>query len=157
MPCYAKATTAGPSNLGGPGSAPTSRTRKPVPNLLEVSNPKQPRTQVLGEVEIRAPRIPVYSNVTAAPFPAAPDQMRALLARQLVEPVQWEGCLGGLLKLQGAGGEGPVGRGRGGERRHPSGRWRCALVCIGGRAGGPCLPLLVAGTYSGCGGGGVRG
>jgi malonyl CoA-acyl carrier protein transacylase len=44
--------------------------------------------QALSKVEIRAPRVTVYSNVTAAPFPEDPQQIRALLARQLVEPVQ---------------------------------------------------------------------
>lgn len=50
------------------------------------------RLQVLAEVKVAAPRIPVYSNVTAAPLASAGD-VTALLARQLVEPVQWEGTL----------------------------------------------------------------
>lgn len=44
--------------------------------------------QALSKVELHLPRVPVYSNVTAEPFPADPQQMRVLLARQLVEPVQ---------------------------------------------------------------------
>lgn len=48
--------------------------------------------QVLAEVTVKAPRISVYSNVTAAPLGSAAD-VTALLARQLVEPVQWEGTL----------------------------------------------------------------
>lgn len=51
--------------------------------------------QALASVEIRAPRVPVYSNVTAAPFPSDPEQIRELLARQLVEPVQVRGALKG--------------------------------------------------------------
>ena len=59
--------------------------------------------QVLSAVEIRAPRIPVLSNVTAGPFPSDPAAIRELLGRQLVEPVRYEGCfacvlLGGGLK-----------------------------------------------------------
>lgn len=52
------------------------------------------------------PRIPVYSNVTGEPFPVPPGGGAAaaaaaiapLLARQLTEPVRWEGTLGALLK-----------------------------------------------------------
>lgn len=48
---------------------------------------------VLAEVTIKAPRIPVYSNVTSKPFPTDPKEMAELLCRQLCEPVQWEGTL----------------------------------------------------------------
>ncbi|WIA44196.1 hypothetical protein OEZ86_010517 [Tetradesmus obliquus] len=57
--------------------------------------------EVLDSVEIRAPRVPVLSNVTAQPFPSDPAAIRELLGRQLVEPVRWEGTLAGLLS-QGA-------------------------------------------------------
>jgi len=45
--------------------------------------------KVLDTVEIKDPRIPVYSNVTAKPFTKA-SEIKALLKRQLVEPVLWE-------------------------------------------------------------------
>ncbi len=44
------------------------------------------------QVTFNEPRIPVYSNVTGAPFPNA-AAIPELLARQLVEPVQWEGSV----------------------------------------------------------------
>ena len=44
--------------------------------------------QVLAEVPVHPPRIPVLSNVTFKPFPNDGQQIRELLARQLVEPVQ---------------------------------------------------------------------
>lgn len=47
-------------------------------------------SQVLASVEIRAPAVPVLSNVTAAPFPSEPAAIRELLGRQLVEPVRYE-------------------------------------------------------------------
>ncbi|PNH05234.1 Malonyl-CoA-acyl carrier protein transacylase, mitochondrial [Tetrabaena socialis] len=60
--------------------------------------------QALGQVQFRAPRMPVLSNVTAAPFPSSaadapgsPADIPGLLARQLVEPVQWESSLAALL------------------------------------------------------------
>ena len=53
--------------------------------------------QVLSEVEIRPPRIPVLSNVTAAPFPDDPAGIALLLSRQLTESVLWEASLGALL------------------------------------------------------------
>ena len=49
-----------------------------------------------SQVTFNEPRIPVYSNVTGAPFPNAasiPD----LLARQLVEPVLWEGSVKAMI------------------------------------------------------------
>lgn len=52
--------------------------------------------QVLKEVTFSEPRIPVYSNVTATPLKSAAD-IPAMLARQLVEPVQWEGSLRALI------------------------------------------------------------
>lgn len=51
--------------------------------------------QVLASVEVRAPRVAVLSNVTAAPFPSDPEGIRELLGRQLVEPVRCVAC-GGL-------------------------------------------------------------
>lgn len=48
---------------------------------------------------ISEPRIPIYSNVTGEPFKDAAD-IQALLPRQLVEPVQWEGT---VRKLVAAG------------------------------------------------------
>ncbi|WIA23708.1 hypothetical protein OEZ85_000395 [Tetradesmus obliquus] len=56
--------------------------------------------EVLDSVDIRAPRVPVLSNVTATPFPSDPAAIRELLGRQLVEPVRWEGTIAGLLSQQ---------------------------------------------------------
>lgn len=44
----------------------------------------------LAAAEIRAPRIPVYSNVTAAPHPDDPDAIRRALAEQVTVGVRWE-------------------------------------------------------------------
>ncbi|KAF6252241.1 acyl transferase/acyl hydrolase/lysophospholipase [Scenedesmus sp. NREL 46B-D3] len=57
--------------------------------------------EVLDSVEVRAPRVPVLSNVTADPFPPEPAAIRELLGRQLVEPVRWQATLTGLLSQQG--------------------------------------------------------
>ncbi len=64
---------------------------------------------------INEPRIPIYSNVTAQPFKDAAE-IAALLPRQLVEAVQWEGTIRALLAAGegGAGGEGAKGEERGG-------------------------------------------
>jgi len=51
---------------------------------------------VLGSVTIKEPRIPVYSNITGQPFGSAAE-IPAMLARQLVEPVRWEGTLAALV------------------------------------------------------------
>jgi [acyl-carrier-protein] S-malonyltransferase len=46
--------------------------------------------EALSAVEVRAPRIPVYSNVTAAPHPDDPDAIRRTLADQVTTGVRWE-------------------------------------------------------------------
>jgi [acyl-carrier-protein] S-malonyltransferase len=57
----------------------------------------------LEAVAIHAPRVPVWSNVTGAPFPSDPDAIRALLCRQLVEPVRWEAALEAAVAAAGGG------------------------------------------------------
>lgn len=59
--------------------------------------------QVLESVIVNAPRVTVYSNVTAEPFPSDPAEIRRLLAQQLVTPVQWEATLQKLIKCGNAG------------------------------------------------------
>jgi len=51
----------------------------------------------LDSVEIRPPRIPVYSNVDAKPHDD-PDEIRRLLVRQVSEPVQWESTMRRMLE-----------------------------------------------------------
>jgi acyl transferase domain-containing protein/NAD(P)H-dependent flavin oxidoreductase YrpB (nitropropane dioxygenase family) len=41
----------------------------------------------LAAVDIHAPTLPVFSNVTAARYPEAPAEVRSLLSRQVVSPV----------------------------------------------------------------------
>ncbi|MDB5755495.1 MAG: erythronolide synthase, partial [Massilia sp.] len=43
----------------------------------------------LAKVAFGAPRIPVYSNLTAARYPADGDEVRAVLARHIAEPVRF--------------------------------------------------------------------
>lgn len=50
----------------------------------------------LAEVEIRPPRVPVWSNVDAQPH-TDPDEIRQLLVRQVLQPVLWEQTLRNLL------------------------------------------------------------
>jgi [acyl-carrier-protein] S-malonyltransferase len=50
----------------------------------------------LAEVDIRAPRIPVWSNVDAHPH-TNPDEIRDLLTRQVLQPVLWEKTTRNLL------------------------------------------------------------
>lgn len=46
-------------------------------------------TEALAEMPIQDTRIPVYSNVDAAPHQSA-SEIRDLLSRQVTQPVQWE-------------------------------------------------------------------
>ena len=50
----------------------------------------------LARASFSQPRVPVYSNVTGAPFPDAAS-IPVLLARQLTEPVLWQETLHALV------------------------------------------------------------
>lgn len=52
--------------------------------------------QALAAVDMRAPRLPVISNVDAQPQRDA-EQIRSLLVRQIVSPVLWEASMRRLL------------------------------------------------------------
>ena len=54
--------------------------------------------EVLTTVTIKAPRIPVYSNVTAEPYKNVKD-MKALLLKQMTSPVQWEKTFNVFLEI----------------------------------------------------------
>ncbi|WP_406281965.1 beta-ketoacyl synthase N-terminal-like domain-containing protein [Embleya sp. NBC_00896] len=43
----------------------------------------------VADVDVRPPRIPMWSNGTAARYPVAPAGVRALIARQVAEPVRF--------------------------------------------------------------------
>jgi [acyl-carrier-protein] S-malonyltransferase len=66
--------------------------------------------EALKIVEIKRPRIPVWSNVDAKAH-EEPEEIRSLLVRQVVEPVQWEGTMQGLL-ASGIDGFHEIGPGR---------------------------------------------
>jgi [acyl-carrier-protein] S-malonyltransferase len=55
----------------------------------------------LAAVEIRTPAFPVMSNVTARTH-GNPDDIRRLLANQLLSPVRWSDCMLELAKLENA-------------------------------------------------------
>jgi [acyl-carrier-protein] S-malonyltransferase len=53
--------------------------------------------QALEAVQFLPPRIPIYSNVDAQPH-ADPNEIRALLVRQVSEPVRWEASIRRMLE-----------------------------------------------------------
>lgn len=53
--------------------------------------------QALDQVEIRKPRVPVYSNVDAKPHDD-PAAIRSLLVRQVSQPVLWEASMKRMLE-----------------------------------------------------------
>ena len=60
--------------------------------------PVQPRLdQVLLAIQLKAPRAPVWANVTAAPN-ADPAKIAALLIAQVVAPVRWTETIEGMAK-----------------------------------------------------------
>ncbi len=52
--------------------------------------------EALADVPMRSPRIPVVANLDARPHDA-PEEIRKLLMRQVLEPVQWEDSMRFLL------------------------------------------------------------
>jgi len=59
----------------------------------------EPLRKALEAAPLRRPEIPVISNVDASPHDD-PDQIRALLARQVVSPVRWEDSIRFLLRAE---------------------------------------------------------
>jgi [acyl-carrier-protein] S-malonyltransferase len=51
----------------------------------------------LAAIDLKAPRLPVWSNVDARPH-TDPREIRELLVRQVVQPVLWEQTMRGLLE-----------------------------------------------------------
>ena len=51
----------------------------------------------LERVEISAPRIPVYSNVTGLPYSGI-EEIRQRLAEQIVKPVLWEATIRNMIE-----------------------------------------------------------
>ena len=49
--------------------------------------------EVLSATELSAPRYPVLSNYTARPHDPAPEAIRTRLFFQLINPVNWVGCM----------------------------------------------------------------
>jgi [acyl-carrier-protein] S-malonyltransferase len=52
--------------------------------------------EVLARVEVRPPRIPVYSNVDASPH-SDPDEIRKILVSQVLHSVRWEESMRRML------------------------------------------------------------
>ncbi len=57
----------------------------------------QPRLEAeLAKITVHSPRVPVYSNVTAAPH-TTPDDIRATLVRQVTSSVRWEESIRAMI------------------------------------------------------------
>ena len=53
--------------------------------------------EALAAVDLKIPRVPVYSNVNARPHEADPDSIRRLLANQVTQGVRWEASIRQML------------------------------------------------------------
>jgi [acyl-carrier-protein] S-malonyltransferase len=73
--------------------------------------PAQPRlSALLAQIPVRAPRVPIYTNVEAAPN-ADPSRVRELLVAQVTAPVRWTDIVL-ALKADGVTGMVEVGPGK---------------------------------------------
>ena len=72
---------------------------------------KKPAPKAVADAKIVSPRIPVISNVDAEPH-SDPAEIRQLLVRQLVSPVQWEESMRRLLSQHGVERAYEIGPGR---------------------------------------------
>ena len=111
-----------PANFNCPGQIVCSGAAPACERLAEVATEKglratvlkvagafhsplmQPAADRLAEdlesLKFAAPRMPVWSNVTAEPHPSDPAAIKASLVRQVVEPVRWQQT---MEKLVGEG------------------------------------------------------
>jgi len=53
----------------------------------------KPFLKALASARLKAPKMPVYANTTAKPYPADIDRAVGLLADQLLNPVDFSGCV----------------------------------------------------------------
>ncbi|MCW5828217.1 MAG: SDR family NAD(P)-dependent oxidoreductase [Deltaproteobacteria bacterium] len=66
-----------------------------------VAPASEPLRRVLGRLGIRSPEIPIYSNVTAKPYPtgaSAPAEIVDLLSRQIAASVDWIGSVENMYR-----------------------------------------------------------
>ncbi|MCI0701290.1 MAG: ACP S-malonyltransferase [Planctomycetia bacterium] len=63
-------------------------------NLMKPADAKL--AEALAGISLRAPTVPVWSNVDARPH-TDPGEIRELLVRQVLSPVRWEDTMRGLL------------------------------------------------------------
>jgi len=64
----------------------------------EIMRPADQRcAEALADVPMKKPRIPVVSNVDAAPHDD-PEEIRQILVRQILQPVRWEDSMNYLLQ-----------------------------------------------------------
>jgi [acyl-carrier-protein] S-malonyltransferase len=54
--------------------------------------------KVLNSITLRTPRMPIWSNVDAKPH-TDPAEIKELLVKQILSPVQWESTMRGLVDL----------------------------------------------------------
>lgn len=61
-----------------------------------MASAQQPLAKALAEITIKMPSISVIANTTGLPYTSV-DEIRAELVKQIVEPVQWERSIEGVI------------------------------------------------------------
>jgi [acyl-carrier-protein] S-malonyltransferase len=109
-----KANMLGPGNIAVSGEAAALETLEPIATELGAMKvvrlpvagafhtplmkpADEELAQVLSKTDIQPPRIPVYSNVTAAPHSVEPRDIRLTLATQVTQSVRWEESMRRML------------------------------------------------------------
>ncbi|TVQ87485.1 MAG: SDR family NAD(P)-dependent oxidoreductase [Deltaproteobacteria bacterium] len=58
-----------------------------------VRDARAPLFEALGQIQVEPPSVPVFANVSAAPYPDDPAQIRSLIADQVTHGVDWVGVV----------------------------------------------------------------
>jgi [acyl-carrier-protein] S-malonyltransferase len=59
---------------------------------------QEPLRRALDACRVNPPRVEAIANITAAPHPADPQQIRDALVRQIVSPVLWTQSMSALVE-----------------------------------------------------------
>ncbi len=67
-----------------------------------VGHAQRPFAQTIQQVAFQSPKLPVYANATAKPYPTEPQAIQELLAQQILQPVQFQKAIETIYQAGGS-------------------------------------------------------